>query len=74
MKLFTINHAFACAIINNDWSGLEDQDCVQLESFLVNHRGYFVLHGTEYSNDDLRKCSVTGQMGTCIELALIENP
>ena len=76
----TIEHTFAVqkdiavAIINDDYSGLSDQECSQLETFedtLIDLYAHRYLTCSDYSAEpEFMRCDVSGLLGDCLTLTL----
>ena len=77
----TIEHTFAVqkdiavAIINDDYTGLSDQDCSQIETFediLIELHLHSYLTCTDPSAEpEFMRCDVSGLLGDCLTLTLM---
>lgn len=74
---FIIGEHFLSALINDDWTGLNDGESIQLETFLTDiwlelEAGADASHWS-YDEDqsEFRHCDVTGQRGMCVHVDLM---
>lgn len=63
---YTIAQHWACALVNNDWSGLADDECAQLQDFIASLPGPghwdFSDEESHFARDD-----VSGLFADCID-------
>ena len=68
-KEFNISKHYLTALINNDFSGMTDDEKNQLESFIEHNKlGY--AYCPDFDSDDMgfTKCNVSGSYSDCIQL------
>jgi len=62
---YTISEHFAPAIINDDYTGLEDEEHALLDAWLDDN-GMRASHWTvESESSDLARCEITGLLSDC---------
>lgn len=72
--IFNIASHYACAIVNNDYTGLEDAEEKELNGFLDHLKreyGTSWLELRDYETEgDFNRCDVSNLMGTCLQFNL----
>jgi hypothetical protein len=68
---YTVSTTFVCAIVNDDWTGLSEEDDQQLHDFM-----YTLPMGSFSPTDmdqepDFKRCEVCGLDSDCIEFTLL---
>lgn len=69
---YIVGSELVCALINGDVSGLEQWEEESLESFEANQtEGINNFHWSTGHDIEFDKCEITGFMGNCVELHLV---
>lgn len=63
-----VGENFAVAIINDDYSGLSEEDIDLLNRFLEDNKGYFVITDEQ---PDFRQCTVSKLWDNCLQMEII---
>lgn len=66
-KTFCISEHFLCALINNDESGLEDNDIKFLNNFLEKNKLGHAICPSDCETD-FRKCVITNLYSSCLDI------
>lgn len=64
-----ISRSLAVAMVNNDFSGIEDQELIER---LISFHDFNVTNWNEESSDINGRCSITGKFDHCVEIEIIE--
>jgi hypothetical protein len=76
---YTIGAQFATAIVNNDYSGLDDSEGNQLDQFISELPNHYHYKSKQHKNFDMvdyeqepdfDRCEITGLMGDCLTFEL----
>jgi hypothetical protein len=76
---YTIADHFASAIINGDYSGLEDQEAIQLDEFLASLPDHYhyktkmhkIFDLVNYEDEgNFARCEITGLHANCLDFQL----
>jgi hypothetical protein len=71
INTYTIAQHYACAVINEDWTGLDDQEAKELSDWLDSLReGYLVI--IDDSEKEFARCDVSGLRASTIDIALMQ--
>lgn len=66
---YNIAECYGVAIINDDWTGLEDEDIVLLEKFLNKNKGHWIVNDMDAESDFIID-EVSGLRADCIKMNL----
>ena len=70
MTVYTVAKHFITALINDDYTGLEDGDHIMLEDFLADVDGSYWTLEHEEQHDNFKRCEVTNLMADCTTITL----
>ena len=63
---YTIGQHFLTAIINDDYTGLDDEEHALLNSWLEDNEMRASHWTTDGESSDLSRCEITGMLSNCI--------
>jgi hypothetical protein len=76
---YVLGAQFASAIVNNDYSGLSDDEAEQLDQFIADLPSHYHHKTKQFKNLDMvdysqepnfARCEVTGLHGDCVDFRL----
>lgn len=64
----TIGQHFLCALVNNDYSGMTEEDAEQLNDFLKRNNYGHVICPFDIPESDFRRCEISGLKDNCVDV------
>jgi len=64
MNFYYIDQHYACALINDDYSALEDDEVITLDEWKAD-KGYITIVDEPV---DFRRCDICGLFGDCLQV------